>query len=82
MSEHFKVQSVQTKFSMTLPSQHPWDYELTFVMPIAPIFSLYEVVPLPDPHIPANRDPNPSIPIPLFTACSGGGGAPDILAHA
>ena len=54
----------------------------TLVIPIAPMFSLYEVVPFPDPHAPARIHPIPSIPIPLFIAWVGGGGAPDSLAHA
>ena len=33
-------------------------------MPMAPIFSLYDVVPVPDPHIPANTHPMPSTSIP------------------
>ena len=36
----------------------------TFVMPMAPMFSLYEVVALPDPQAPAKIQPIPSIPIP------------------
>ena len=55
---------------------------LTLVIPIAPIFSLYDVVPLPDPQAPVKKQPNPSIPRPLFIACFGGAGAPEILAHA
>lgn len=55
---------------------------LTFVIPRAPTFSLYEVVPFPVPQAPANRQPIPSIPIPLLMACFGGGGAPDNLAQA
>ena len=55
---------------------------LTLVIPIAPIFSLYDVVPLPDPQAPVKRQPNPSIPRPLFIACFGGVGAPESLAHA
>ena len=38
--------------------------QLTLVMPIAPMFSLYEVVPVPVPHSPANTQPIPSIIIP------------------
>ena len=36
----------------------------TLVIPMAPIFSLYDVVPLPDPHIPASTQPRPSTRIP------------------
>lgn len=55
---------------------------LTFVIPRAPTFSLYEVVPFPVPQAPASRQPSPSMPIPLLIACLGGGGAPDSLAQA
>ena len=54
----------------------------TLVIPMAPIFSLYEVVPVPVPQAPARMQPIPSIPIPRLIAWAGGGGAPDILAHA
>ena len=95
----------------------------TLVIPIAPTFSLYDVVPVPVPQKPARTQPIPStvIPakyghtlkeytthtnvrragnrcnhvfyvppfgtvttwhLPLFMAWSGGGGAPDSLAHA
>ena len=37
---------------------------VTFVMPIAPTFSLYDVVPDPVPHIPASTEPKPSTKIP------------------
>lgn len=55
---------------------------LTLVIPIAPMFSLYDVVPFPLPKAPAKRHPIPSIPIPRLIACFGGGGAPDNLAQA
>lgn len=51
----------------------------TCVMPRAPMFSLYDVVPFPDPQAPAIRHPIPSIPIPLLIADVVGGGAPDSL---
>ena len=51
----------------------------TCVIPRAPIFSLYEVVPLPLPQAPASMQPIPSIPIPLLMAAVVGGGAPDNL---
>ena len=51
-------------------------------MPIAPTFSLYDVVPFPVPKAEVKRHPIPSIPIPRFMAWLGGGGAPEILAHA
>lgn len=54
----------------------------TFVIPRAPTFSLYDVVPFPVPQAPASRQPSPSIPMPLLIACLGGGGAPDSLAQA
>ena len=50
-------------------------------MPRAPIFSLYEVVPLPLPQAPASIHPIPSIPIPLLIAAVVGGGAPDNLKY-
>lgn len=49
---------------------------------MAPMFSLYEVVPFPVPKAPVRRHPIPSIPIPRLMACLGGGGAPDNLAQA
>jgi len=48
----------------------------TFVTLIAPIFSLYEVVPFPVPQIPAKIQPIPSIIIPRLSACAGGAFAP------
>ena len=51
-------------------------YLLTFIIPMAPIFSPYEVVPLPVPMSPASRQPKPSTPMPLLTAWCGTGGAP------
>ena len=47
----------------------------TLVTPMAPIFWLKLVVPFPVPQMPAIRQPSPSVPIPLFTAWIGGGGA-------
>lgn len=58
------------------------DVIFTFVIPMAPMFSLYEVVPFPVPKAPVRRHPIPSIPIPRLMACLGGGGAPDNLAQA
>lgn len=55
---------------------------LTRVIPKAPTFSLYEVVPFPVPQAPARRQPIPSTPIPRLIACLGGGGAPDKRAQA
>ena len=40
-------------------------FGITFVMPIAPTFSLYDVTPLPEPHSPANMQHMPSTPIPI-----------------
>ena len=37
---------------------------------------------MPDPMRPAMMQPRPSTPIPLLMACTGGGGAPESLAHA
>jgi len=54
----------------------------TFVIPMAPMFSLNEVVPHPLPKAPVKRHPIPSIPTPRLIACFGGGGAPDNLAQA
>ena len=54
----------------------------TLVIPMAPVFTLYVVVPFPLPNAPVKRHPIPSIPIPRLIACFGGGGAPDNLAQA
>ena len=54
----------------------------TFVIPRAPMFSLNDVVPLPLPQAPANKQPIPSIPIPRLMASFGGDGAPHMRAHA
>ena len=43
-------------------------YSVTLVIPNAPMFSLYDVVPFPVPHIPAKRHPNPSTAIPASQA--------------
>lgn len=51
-------------------------------MPMAPVFTLYVVVPFPLPKAPVKRHPIPSTPIPRLMACFGGGGAPDNLAQA
>lgn len=48
----------------------------TFVTLIAPIFSLYEVVPLEVPKMPASTHPIPSMKIPRLIACFGGALAP------
>jgi len=45
-------------------------YFLTFVMPISPMFSLYDVKPDPHPHIPARTQPIPSTRIPAIHANS------------
>ena len=63
-------------------SNKKWTTTRAFVIPIAPMFSLYEVVPAPLPNAPANMQQNPSIKIPRLTACCGTGGAPARRAHA
>ena len=55
---------------------------VTLVMPMAPILPLYDVVACPAPTSPEMMLQNPSMAMPRFTACDGGGGAPDILAAA
>ena len=46
------------------PHRFPLHNVHTFVIAIAPIFSLYDVVPFPDPQIPAKIQPTPSTSIP------------------
>lgn len=53
-----------------------------FVIPMAPIFPPYVVVACVAPTAPDRIVPNPSIIMPLFTACCGGGGTWLIDAHA
>jgi len=48
----------------------------TLVTLMAPMFSEYEVVPLPVPKMPAKTHPTPSTKIPRLSACFGGGFAP------
>ena len=54
----------------------------TFVTPIAPMFPPYVVVACPQPRNPATKLQKPSMAIPRFTLCEGGGGRLHIFAHA
>ena len=55
---------------------------ITLVIPMAPMFSLKDVVAFPVPIAPAKKHAIPSTATPRLMACGGGGGAPDSLAHA
>lgn len=54
----------------------------TFVIPMAPMFPLYEVVGCPAPTIPEIMLAKPSVAIPRLTACGGGASALDSRAAA
>lgn len=48
--------------------------ELTLVIPKTAMFSLNEVVPLPEPKAPASKQPSPLTPMPRLMACVRGWG--------
>lgn len=59
-----------------------WKKDNTFVIPMAPIFPLYDVVACPAPTIPDIILEKPSAAMPRLIACGGGGDALDMRAAA
>ena len=67
---------------LTLVSPPHGAYNQTFVSPMAPMFPPYVDVACPHPKDPDSIVHVPSMRIPRLTACDGGGGTRETLAHA
>ena len=70
------------KLVITLCNSEITKLKLTLVIPMAPTFSEYDVVPFPVPKMAAITQQMPSTNIPRLTACRAGGLAPANLAQA